>query len=425
MVGKLLAAVFAFILCAGIAVAQNCPANPNNLANGSTADATQVMANFNNLLNCADNNLAHNGANSDITSLSGLAAPLSRNRLVNGTMMIDQRNEGAAVSAASGSAQFVTDQWAFAFTGASTGNTAQQVSDAPARFKNSLRITIGTGSATVNASDSMRVRQYIEGQNIVDFGYGASGASPISISFWVKASVTGTYSVSLQNSAQNRSYVTTFLIGTANTWSQVVLPNISGDITGTWLTTNGAGLELGISLEAGSSVQTSTSNTWQSGNVLATNSSPVNLGATSGATFQVTGVQLEAGSAATAFDVHSYGAELALCQRYYEKSYDPGTAVATATGLGAIAIVITALPTGPLQGGTNDRYKVTKRATPTVTLYSPHTGASGKIYDANANADSASSPYDVGLSGFSWYASTAGSSGAVNMEAQWTADAGL
>jgi len=426
MIRAIFAAAFVLLLSVGTAMAQNCPANPNNLTNGTTADASQVMQNFNNLLTCADNNLAHNGANSDITSLSALSSPLSRNRIVNGSMMIDQRNEGSSVSSASASSQFIADQWVFAFTGASTGNTAEQVSDAPAGFKNSLKVTIGTGSATVGSSDLMRIRQYIEGLNVVDLGYGASGALTISISFWVKTSGIGTYSLSLQNSAQARSYVTTFSIGTANTWTRITLPNVAGDTSGTWLTTNGAGLELGIMLEAGSSFQTGTLNAWQGTSVLATNSSPVNLGATSGATFQLTGVQLEAGPTVTAFDVRPYAVELALCQRYYEKSYDPGTAVGAVTFNGVTSIIITVLPTGSLQGGTTDRYKITKRATPTLTLYSPHSGASGKIYDGAAGADSTPSIYGNGLSGFAWYASTAGSSeGAVNMQAQWTADAGL
>jgi len=230
-----------------------------------------------------------------------------RNRIINGGMVIDQRNAGAAVTT---SASYVTDRFTQAFANASC--SFQQVSDAPSGFINSLKLTVTAGSAPSAGTNNVII-QKIEGLNVFDFSFGSASAANVTLSFWVKGSVTGTYAVSLTNSAFSRSYVATYTINAANTWEQKTV-TIAGDTTGTWLTTNGVGLTVLWDFGSGTSLNT-TAGAWQAGNFYRT-SACTTIAATTNATLQITGVQLEKGSTATSFDFRSYGTELALCQRY-------------------------------------------------------------------------------------------------------------
>jgi hypothetical protein len=180
-------------------------------------------------------------------------------------------------------------------------------------FVNSLKITNVTGGAAA-AGDNLSVYQAIEGSNISDLAWGTSVAQPVTLSFYVLCSVTGTFGVAFRNSAANRSYVASYTVSAANTW-QLVTVTIPGDTSGTWLTTNGVGIYVSFALGVGSTFQTS-AGSWQAGNVFAV-TGQVNLCTTSGAVFQYTGVQLEKGSVATPFEFRSIGTELGLCQRYY------------------------------------------------------------------------------------------------------------
>jgi hypothetical protein len=233
-----------------------------------------------------------------------------RNRIINGDMRIDQRNAGASVPGPG--LTYTVDRWAF-LTNSGSGNAFQQVSDAPAGFSSSLRFTVGTGAAPTSGQQNI-VFQGIEGFNVADFGLGAAGAITFTASFWVKSSIAGTYSAWFQNSGSARSYIATFTINSANTWEFETL-TIPGDTTGTWLKTNGTGLFFGISFGAGSTFQT-TAGAWAAGDFKGTAGS-VNLVATSGATLQITGVQLEAGTVASPFERRDYGRELIMCQRYF------------------------------------------------------------------------------------------------------------
>jgi hypothetical protein len=200
------------------------------------------------------------------------------------------------------------------------------------------------------------MQQNIEGLNTSDLGFGTAAPSTISVSFWVRSSLTGTYCVALRNSAFNRSYVAEYSISSANTWEYKTV-TIVGDTTGTWLTDNDAGIRVGFDLGSGSNAN-ATVNTWTA-SVATRTTSQANFANTSGATFYITGVQLEKGSTATSFDYRPYGTELALCQRYFE------TFTVNANN--------TALLSAPLVGSNNWTtwyYHVTKRATPTVALTS-------------------------------------------------------
>jgi hypothetical protein len=249
--------------------------------------------------------------------LYGVAAPTNsmgfRNRIINGDMRIDQRNAGAAVTINSSTATYTLDR--FVAVGQATDGvfTVQQVSDAPAGFINSLKVTTTTADASIGASQDYSVRHYIEGLNVADLGWGTASAQSVTFSFKAKSSITGTFSGSITNSAQDRSYVFTYTINSANTWEDKTV-TIAGDTSGTWLTTNGRGIHINWMIGAGSTFF-GTPNTWAAGFARAA-SGQVNVIGTLSATWQITGVQLEAGSVASPFERRDYGRELAMCQRY-------------------------------------------------------------------------------------------------------------
>jgi hypothetical protein len=227
-------------------------------------------------------------------------------------MAIDQRNNGASVTQIV-SGVYGVDRW-YTFGQVTSKFTYQQVTDAPSGFKNSTRIT-SSSAYTVGAAELYQFSQNIEGLNVYDLGWGTASAKTVTLSFWVKSSLTGTFGVFLGNSAANRLYPASYTINVANTWEQKSV-TIAGDTTGTWLTDNGVGIRLGFVMGAGSSFS-GTANAWNAGTTYAPTGA-VSVVGTSGATWLLTGVQLEVGTQATTFTLAggSYGAELALCQRY-------------------------------------------------------------------------------------------------------------
>jgi len=235
-----------------------------------------------------------------------------RNRIINGDMVFDQRNAGASVTPTNGA--YVLDRWSPQFSQTSK-ISVQQVTDAPTGFSYSSKIT-SLSSYSVVSGDYFIYRQHIEGYNSADFGFGTASPSTITVSFWVKSSLTGNFSVSVYNNDGTRSYPVLYTISSANTWEfkTVVVPGIN---SGTWLTTNGIGVSVGFGLGGGSTFS-STSGVWDtSGSWKPHATGAVSVVGTNAATWQVTGVQLEKGSAATAFEYRQYGQELALCQRYF------------------------------------------------------------------------------------------------------------
>ena len=241
-----------------------------------------------------------------------------KNRLINGAMVIDQRNAGASVTvASSGTASYTLDRWG-TIASQSSKFTVQQNAGAvtpPAGFSYYLGVTSSSAYSRIS-TDYFGVVQNLEGFNTADLAWGTASASTVTLFFWVRSSLTGTFAGRLTNSASNRSYVFTYTISSANTWEQKTV-TITGDTSGTWLTTNGLGLQAWFDLGTGSNFQT-TAGSWAAGNYAATGSS-VSVVGTNGATFYITGVQLEKGSTATSFDYRPYGTELVLCQRYYTK----------------------------------------------------------------------------------------------------------
>jgi len=298
-----------------------------------------------------------------------------KNRIINGGMVIDQRNAGASVTPTS--TGYTIDRWQATVSQSSKLSVQQNAGSVtpPTGFTNYLGVT-SLSSYSITSSDFFDVRQSIEGFNVADLNWGSSDAQTITLSFWVRSSLTGTFGGALKNSAGNRSYPFTYTINSANTWEKETI-TIPGDTTGTWLTTNGAGLIVQFGLGVGSTY-TGTAGAWAAENDLSVTGA-VSVVGTNGATFYITGVQLEKGTQATAFDYRPFGYELSLCQRYYQKSYNytkaPGSTTthnefeAAQFDWGSSAVGIA--------GGTLT-FPVVMRATPTLTIYD-HAGNSGRF----------------------------------------------
>jgi hypothetical protein len=280
-----------------------------------------------------------------------------RNRIINGAMVIDQRNAGASVNNTADGI-YVLDRWQiYGYPQHISNVSIQQVSTAPTGYAYSQKIT-SLGNNTPTSLSYLSLCQCIEGVNIIDLAWGTASASPVTISFWVQSSLTGTFGGSLQNSARNYCYPFTYTINSANTWEYKTV-TILGPTSGTWTTTNGTGIQLAFQLGIGSTYG-GTAGAWTTSNKWGV-SGAVNISATSGATFYVTGVQFEKGSAATAFEYRQYGQELALCQRYY---YD--TVSTSGSGIATNALVAAA------------SFPVTMRTSPTTQLW--YGGVQNRIY---------------------------------------------
>ena len=285
----------------------------------------------------AGTNTVNFGANSG-TAILDANTPAFRNRIINGAMMIDQRNAGASVTPLN--AAYTIDRWFHQLSQASK-ISVQRSTTAPAGFINSALIT-SLSAYSVGVNDYFNIVQAIEGLNLTDLGWGTANAQTVTISFWVRSSLTGTFGGSVLNSNQTRAYPFTYTISAANTWEQKTV-TIAGDTSGTWLTDNGIGLRLSFGLGVGSNFS-STAGAWAGGTYLSATGATSVVG-TNGATFYITGVQLEKGSTATSFDYRPYGTELALCQRYLPYFSANGSSAAclgvgqTAATTAAIALI--------------------------------------------------------------------------------------
>jgi len=239
-----------------------------------------------------------------------------KNRIINGAMVIDQRNAGAQYSG-SIAGSYTLDRWLYDATQNSKVTIQQNAGPVtpPVGFTNYLGVT-STSAYSVGSGDLFNIAQYIEGFNVADLGFGTANAKTVTLSFQVYSSLTGTFGGALQNNARTQSYPFTYSIPVANTWTSISV-TIAGSTTGTWLTTNGRGLSVFLGLGVGSTYS-ATAGSWQSGDYRGATGATSVVG-TNGATFYITGVQLEIGTTATNFEYRSYGTELALCQRYYSK----------------------------------------------------------------------------------------------------------
>jgi hypothetical protein len=317
----------------------------------------------------------------------GVFAPISsvmRNRLINGNMVIDQRNAGASITANDDT--YAVDRFKTAAS-QSSKLTAQRDAGGvtpPAGFYDYLGYT-SSSAYSITSTDFFTIQQGIEGFNIADLNWGTANAKTVTLSFWVYSSLTGTFGGSLRNSSADRSYPFTYTINAANTWEYKTV-TIAGDTSGTWSSTNTVGIALGFGLGVGSTLS-GTAGAWAGANYRSATGATSVVG-TNGATFYITGVQLEVGTQATGFEYRQYTTELLLCQRYYAKTFPQN--VAPANGLGTNYFFgYSVNTTNPI---TIWKFPVTMRTSPTVTLFNDRVGGTvgqwntGSIDSANARS---------------------------------------
>ena len=314
---------------------------------------------------------------SDGVSSSGLYG--FKNRLINSAMVIDQRNAGASVTPTDG--QYTLDRWTAALSQSSKYTIQQNAGSVtpPVGFKNYLGAT-SSSAYSVGASDFFFIATKIEGYNIADLGWGTASAKTVTLSFQVYSSLTGTFGGALRNSGSSRCYPFTYTVSSANTWTTISI-TIAGDTSGTWLSTNGIGLEVCLNLGTGTTYS-GTAGSWASSNYVSATGATSVVG-TNGATFYITGVQLEKGSTATSFDYRPYGTELQLCQRYYNVS---GVQVSGATSASAGM-------------GWAYYYKAEMRANPTIAFSN---------YSVTSQVSASAATFNIGTSMTGGYFATSG-----------------
>jgi hypothetical protein len=295
-----------------------------------------------------------------------------KNRIINGAMVIDQRNAGASVATSASNQVYSLDRW-FGLYAQTSKFTMQQNAGSvtpPAGFTNYLGITSTSAYSSVS-TDYMCIGQRIEGFNTADLSWGTASAKTVTLSFQVYSSLTGTFGGSIRNGVGNRSYPFTYSIPTANTWTSISV-TIAGDTSGAWTTNNSTSIEIDFNVGSGTTFS-GTAGSWSANNYTSATGA-VSVVGTNGATFYITGVQLEKGATATSFDYRPFGTEFSLCQRYFETSYDYGQALgATPTN-----ITYTRWSTNGTANALEKWFRVSKRATPTVNTYDT-VGNVGKI----------------------------------------------
>ena len=291
-----------------------------------------------------------------VTSVTGF-----KNRIINGGMVIDQRNAGASVTPSADT--YLLDRWGYSASQTSKFTFQQNKGSVtlPDGFANYLGASVAS-AVTVGASDYFALYTKVEGFNAADLGWGAAGASAVTLSFKVYSSLTGTFGGTVCNSANTRCYPFTYSIPVANTWTTISI-TIAGDTTGTWLKTNGTGINIQFGLGVGSTYS-GTAGSW-SGTQYISATGATSVVGTLNATFYITGVQLEKGSTATNFDYRPYGTELQLCQRYYYQLKPAGTnpiavgycrATTRMDTYVFFPVTMRSAPTGSVVSGTNFYY---------------------------------------------------------------------
>ena len=315
--------------------------------------------------------VTHNGTNFRLnrTTASGLSGVLhapGNNLIINGAMRIAQRGTSFAAIA---SGTYSLDRWAYGKVGTMVHTLTQDtdvptVAQAGVLFTNSLRLNLTTADIAIAAGDFAYISQAIEGYNFQRIAQRAFTAS-----FWVKATTAGVYSISFRNSGADRSYVSNFTISAGSTWEYKTITALSSPSAGTWNYTSGSGVTVVITLATGTTFHT-TAGAWQTGNFLgtATNINGVNTGATD---FRITGMQIEAGSVATQFEMDTVADEISRCQRYYWKSFLFGTAPAQKAGAPG-SLNYRASTAGLVANSRTVFLPVLMRTVPAIVTYNPN-----------------------------------------------------
>jgi len=345
---------------------------------------------------------------------------LGDNRLINGDMRIDQRFNGASGPLVNNS--YILDRWAHAatqFSKLSEGRNLNAITGPPG-FPYYCGFQ-SLSAYTPLTNDLFQINQAIEADMVSDFQWGTASAQPVTLSFWVRSSLTGTFGGAIQNYATppTRSYPFTYSIPVVNTWTRIAL-TIPGDTAGAWtMSGNSGALWVEFDLGSGAS-QRGPAGAWAAANTVGATGS-VNVVATNAATFYLTGVKLEIGSVATPFNRQTLAKSLADCQRYYESGYPLGVSPGTASQPPAFFLIVSGLASGNNLGGNFIVFKTTKRAAPTMLFYSPVTGATGVIRDMNSNVDLTASAGTPTHAGCACFATLTSAATVVNLQGQWTA----
>ena len=295
-----------------------------------------------------------------------------KNRIINGAMTIDQRNAGASVTMNGG---YTLDRWDSEVSQSSKLSVQQQTSVVPTGFTYAMALT-SLSAYSVGSSETFNIKTIIEGFNCADLSWGTASASTATLSFWVRSSLTGTFGGAFQNGDNDRSYPFSYTINSANTWEQKTV-TVTGDTTGTWGKTNGRGIQIRFSLGAGSTYS-GTAGAWTAGDKRTVTGATSVVG-TNGATFYITGVQLEVGNTATDFEYRPYGTELQLCQRYYQQY----------GRVGARSDRFIGVLTGTT-GVFSSKFIVPLRTSPTITYYG--TNSSTGTFTIDHNNGTANNP---------------------------------
>jgi hypothetical protein len=268
----------------------------------------------------------------------------NRNLIINGAMQVAQRG----TTKSSTFSNYLVDR--FRNNTTMTTYTYSQSTDAPSGFSNSSKVEVTTAEVA-GASDFMFFSQHLEGQNLQRLAKGTASAESVTVSFWVKSNVTGTYILEFDDNDNARNINKAYTVDVSGTWEYKTI-TFEGDTSGAFDNDNELSGILRWFLDAGTDFTTGTlANSWEDTINVNRAVGNVNLGDTSGNYWQITGVQLEVGDTATPFEHKSYGEELAKCQRYYYKS--DATRRATAARTDRMDVTVS--------------YPVTMRTTPTVT----------------------------------------------------------
>jgi len=250
----------------------------------------------------------------ELAALIGSQTALSnRNLIINGAMQVDQRNSGSSVSAPHNT--YTLDRLNTYQSGGGAYSVQQQTSVTPVGFGFAAKINVDTIDSSIAAGDYYMLTYNFEGHDTAQLEFGTSGAKTVTLSFYVRSSLTGTFSGAINNDASDRAYTFEYTIDSADTWERKTI-TVAGDQSGTWPgAVNTRSIKIRWALALGSTYS-NTAGSWASGDYYGT-SNQVNLMATLNNTFYITGVQLELGEQATPFEHRSYADELRRCQRYF------------------------------------------------------------------------------------------------------------
>ena len=268
------------------------------------------------------NTIAESTSGSGITFSNDIvpATPLShRNMIINGAMQVAQR--GTSFTGFGASVNYSLDRFFTYHNSDGAFTISQESSVVPTGFKNSLKILITTADSSLTASQRLIVGTRLEGNTVSHLNFGTANAETVTLSFYVRSSITGTHGGAINNGSDNRSYPFTYIISSADTWERKSI-TIAGDQTGTWATDNGRSLQVIWGLGAGTSFSAS-AGSWGAGDISSATGATTAVLGTINSTWYLSGVQLELGSVATPFEHRSYADELRRCHRYFERFTGP------------------------------------------------------------------------------------------------------